>query len=439
MIRNAGTHDESLRWYRAVFVVTALAITQTTLPVIAQEASSRSQFQDPEREEYAGRQRHAVQTVRDINLNLLEAVPELTLTEEDQFRRILRDGTQRGTPGFRILQDGLRWEIYRASDPVYKSSPARFQGLKTRLQNNILDNAGRSIGGRRQKLAFRELVCSEALSLLKDLLNNNLQARSLAIELLPSLETITDTGQRRILDEAADVLIDVLNDVQQPDAVKLRAAESITLYLQNVEPGAQIEIKFAMAIGSELESWLPATGYQVHLIDAISRVRTAREVIGATRRPVVIETLVDVIQDKRREPLVRCGAAGALGLVGVDQRINGDPLAWKVTQLSAEMAAAYNQNSGYQYWSTCSLELFFAFKHRDIESQSTQLPNGMLNKWDQSTLVRSAYAQVLPIVAAVLDRQDQVDAATIENVNQWVADNQPNNMRFDPDSLPVNP
>ncbi|MCH2200732.1 MAG: hypothetical protein MK102_02075 [Fuerstiella sp.] len=437
MIRNAGTNDEPLKCYRVALVVTAVAAVHATVHTIAQEVPQNSQLQDAEREEYASQQRKRVRDARDINVNLCNTITKLKFAEEDNFRKILRNGTQNDTE---TLKNGLRWEIYRASDPVYKSNPAGFQGLKARLQNNILSNAGVGIGGRRQRLEFRKLVCSEALICLKELLENNFQARSLAVELLPSLETVTDARQRQIFDDAADVLIEVLANEQQPDAIKLRAAESIALYLQNCDPGALIEIKFAAAVRDELDSWLPATGYQIHLIDALSRVRAAREIVGTTRRPVVIETLVAVMQDKRREALIRCRAAGALGLAGIDDSIKGAPLAWKVVQLSAEMAAAYNQDSSYKHWSTCGLELFFAFKDRDASSQRGQSLNGMLNKFDQSALVQSAYAQALPVIAAVLDRQGEVDAATIESVNKWVSDNQPNDLSFDAKtSAAVNP
>ena len=430
MLPNARTHDVRLKSYRVVLFVTLLATVITTTIATAQEANVA-------REKYNGQQRRKVQQARQINNNLSATTKPRTRRQEDAFRDVMRSGTRQGSPEFQALQEGLKWEIYRATDAELKTNQAAFQGIKKRLRQNVLHLAGQNIPGRKEREEFRQLVCTEALNLLKDLLKNNFQARSLAIELIPALEINTDSRQRRILDEAADVLVEVLADEQQPDAIKLRAAESVAQYLENVNPGAQIEIKFALAIREELKSWLPATAYQLHMIDALSRIRAAREVVGVNPRPVVVESLVSVMQDEEREPIIRCSAAGALGSVGIDQRINLEPLAWKVAQLAAEMGEAYNRDSGNEFWGSCSLELFLAFHHEEPARSGQQSEDGMLNRAPRSELIRQAYDQVLPICLAMLDNPANIDQVLINTVVEWVKANQPNSLRFDSGSPPV--
>ena len=421
-----------LNWRGAALLVTILATARTPAHAIGQDGIS-------DRDKYAGDQRLQVQKIRQINNNLVEAIPPLAGTQEDAFRDALRNGTRPGAPNFQALQDGLRWEIYKATDPAYKTNQPGFQALNKRLRQNILYIAGQGIGGRREKEEFRELVCSQALVFLKDLLSNNFLARSLAIELMPALETNTDARQRRILDAAADALIEVLADEQQPDAIKLRAAESIALYLENVDPGAQIEIRFALAIQEELKSSLPADAYQLHLIEALSRIRAAREVIGVNQRAVVLDSLVAALQDADRAPVVRCSAAGALGSAGIDQRIALEPLAWKVAQLSAQMGAAYNKKPKYDFWGKCSLELFLAFHHKEEPPRGEQPEDGMLNRAARSELVRNAYAHVLPICREILDSPSSIDAAIINAAASWTEQNQPSDLRYDAESPPVKP
>jgi hypothetical protein len=223
-------------------------------------------------------------------------------------------------------------------------------------------------------------------------------------------------------------------DGNQPDAIKLGAAQSIIVYLERVEPGGIIEIKFATALGSELESWLPEDGYQFFLVEAMSKIRTARQVGGIKRRAIAIETLVNVMQDKRRAPVVRCRAAGALGSVGSDARIKFEPLAWKTVQLAAEMGAAYNANPKSMHWNKCSEQLFFAFHQKRKEPV-----DGMLNRAPESALVRGAYEQILPICLTMLDSPAAIDSALLTNANVWTKANQPANLQFDADSPAVNP
>ena len=427
---NTRTHDVRLKRHRGALLMTVLAAATMASSAIAGESTT-------ERARYRGEQRQKVQLAREINDDLSAAIPKRNRTQEEAFKNVMRTGTRPGTLEFQALQEGLKWEIYRATKSEFKTNRTAFQGVKKHLRQGILHLAGQSIAGRREREEFRQLVCTEVLKLLKDLLKNNFQARSLAIELIPALEINTDSKQRQILRAAADALVEVLDDQEQPDAIKLRATESIVLYLENVNPGAQIEIKFARAIRDELKSRLPATPYQLHMIDALSRIRAAREVVGVNRRPIVIETLVSVIQDKERDPVVRCSAAGALGTVGIDQQIDLESLAWKVAELAAEMGAAYNQNSEYQFWGTCSLELFLAFHHERAPAPGQQPADGILNRAPGSRLVRQAYDHVLKICLAMLDHPEQIDQALVVGAAAWVKANQPKNLRFDPGSPPV--
>jgi hypothetical protein len=432
MPRNARTPDARKKLLKAVRLVAIFAAT------LSGAAASSDDDDNIERQQYAAMQGKMVQTARQINKNLAADLPAVTRQQEDAFNDAMRDGTRETDPQFEDLKAGLKTEFFKATDPAFRTNQQGFQALKTRVQSRILGRAGNGIHSRQERETFRQLVCNESLAILKELLQNNFQARSLAITLLPELQTVNpsrpDDPSRRILDEAADVLVEVLMDENQPDAVKLGAAQSIIVYLEKVKPGGIIEMKFATALSSELESWLPEDGYQFFLVEAMSNIRAARQVAGVKRRAIAIETLVNVMQDKRRAPVIRCRAAGALGSVGSDAQIKFEPLAWKTVQLAAEMGAAYNANPKSIHWNKCSEQLFLAFHQKGKDPV-----DGMLNRAPKSELVRGAYEQILPICLAILDSPPAIDAALLTNANGWAKANQPANLQFDAASPAVNP
>lgn len=432
MPRNTQTTDARQKLLKAIHLVAIFAATATGTAAYGDDDDNIR------RQQYAGTQGKMVQATRQINKNLAAALPAVTRKQEDAFNDTMREGTRETDPKFEDLKAGLKTEFFKATDPEFKTDQQGFQTLKTRLQSRILGRAGNGIRSSQEREAFRKLVCRESLSILKVLLQNNFQARSLAITLLPELQTVnpsrSDDPSRRIFEEAANTLVEVLMDENQPDAIKLGAAQSIIVYLERVKPGGIIEIKFATALSSELESSLPEDGYQFFLVEALSKIRTARQVAGVKRSAVAIETLANVMQDKRRAPVIRCHAAGALGSVGSDAQIKFEPLAWKTVQLAAEMGAAYNANPKSMHWNKCSEQLFLAFHQKGKEPVG-----GMLNRAPESTLVRDAYRQILPICLAMLDGSAAIDSALLTNANAWAKANQPANLQFDAASPAVNP
>lgn len=429
MPRNARTYEARLKPRRAALLVFLL-----TAVIGSADAAGD---QGEQRRAYLAKQSQLTQQIRDINNDLTADLEPLTGQQEDTYESVMRNGTTEGTAEFEILKAGLKLDFFKASDPALKQDPQAMQFLKKRLQDVLLTRAGMRINGRRQKEAFRRLVCLESLELIKELLKNNYNARSLAVGLLPELQPVDpprpDDPQRRLLDEAATVLADILKDEEQPDSLKVRAAYSIAVYLERTDPGGSIDSQLAVALKQELSSWLPADGYQLLLLEAMARLRIAREVAGNPRRAIVYEGLVSIMQDKRRSPLIRCRAAGAIGTVGYDSEISFEPLAWKLVQLSAEMGAAYNKDRRYKHWHKCGEQLYLAFRPAGLPD------DGMLNRAERSELVRAAYGKVLPIAVQLIWRKGAIDEKLIGDAAQWASDNQPQNLRFDPNSPPVAP
>ena len=394
---------------------------------------------NPAEHEHRLKQRQMVREVRQISNSLLteEVINAFGRRAEREFNAIMAQGTREGLPGFRILQDGLRFRVYAATDPDRQTAGGMEAVLKNLDRN--LHSAGSQIPDRQDKKRFRTLVCSETLSLLKDLLDNNFLVRSFAIGVLPELETTPRRARRlEIYEEVDDVLVAVLADPGQPDAVKVRAAQSIALYLEKFDPGTKVEMSFAAAIREQLDNVHTDVAYQYFLLNAMARIRGGRQAVGRPRRAAVIETLADVMQDPRRRMLVRCRAAGALGEVGYDQQIRFEPIAWKTVQLGVEAALKYNVNPNNPDWAECGERLFLAFHHENRERRDGPSPQGFLNRSSNSELINGGYAALLPIAAKMTFGHD-VPEEYIVAASRWVDDNRPEDLKYDPHADAVKP
>ncbi len=393
-----------------------------------------------ERKEYLAAQSRKTQQVREINDNLLKQLKPLTGPEEDTFSQVMRFGTRASDAKFEILKAGLKAEFYRATDPKLKTDQQALRSLRNHLQNRVLGSAGIGIPSQGAKEEFRRLVCTEALVILKDLLKNNLDARALAVVLLPELQPVDPTDlddpRRQILDGSAFTLASILTDEDQPDTIKLIAAYSAGTYLDRVNPGGNVEMRLTEALTSELESWMPADGYQLQLLETLAKVQTPREVAGVQRRAIAFDALASVMQDKRRSYLIRCRAAGALGTVGYDAQIRFEPLAWKVVQVAAEIGSAHNDEPEYPHWRKCGEQLFLSFHQRQGPGENST--EGMLNRASQSQLVQDAYGKVLPLAAGLILNQN-INPELITEATEWAGANVPESLAYDGNSPPLNP
>jgi len=389
---------------------------------------------------YLASQRKMHKEVKAISNDLNAGVKPPSRQDIRDFGQSLSTGIRATDPNFESFRSVLRFTLFQLSDPALKADPLGLQAVKTQIEGRF-DRAGNRIGGQGEREKFREQFFDEAMEALKELLQNNFEARSVAIELLPLLLTSgknDPVARRRMLPSVASVLAGILADGKQPDTVKARAVQSMRLYMARVNTSALVQVEFATAIKSELESVLTAAEYQYLMVETLGFVSTPREVAGE-QRALVFEAIASVMQDKRRHFRVRCRAAGALGRIGFDKKIDFEPLAWKTVQLAVEVGAAYNNDSAQKYWPECGLQLYLAFHHLDKGGATAKNPQGMLNRAPNSELINLGYALVLPIAKGLYFKHPEIPEAALASATAWIAENKPASLKFDQASPELQP
>ena len=387
-----------------------------------------------------------VQDVSAIDLNLLTAEVKADFdANESDYRQLINRGINNGNARqLKALQSGLKYRVAQMTDPAVQGKVKQLVAAKGSLVRE-LRGAGRNIANGNERTAFREKVFRETMPFLQECLKGNLISRSLAISVLADLEVVAAVpgGNSRIqmFDDVHAVLIGVLGDPDQPDAVKFRAVDSVSRILEKSDVLPQTQMEYASAMAKELARFEIADEYQISLISTLSLIAAPREVIGQQRGATVLRALAEAMQDGRRDLFVRCRAAGGLGKAGFDAQIKFEPLAWKTTQLAVETGLAMGdpRKVPQPIRQLAGWYLYFAFHHETAAGKNhPRNPQGFLNREPASEAVREGYSVVLPIAKALIFDKP-VAAADVLAADTWMKENKPDSLVYDPASPELQP
>lgn len=381
------------------------------------------------------KQQQWARDVAAIRNPLLPAEAEAEFTKLSRnYRTLLTNGPNLSSANdLNTMRKGLEFRILRASDPAVQESPRQMLIVLGDLRRD-LKSVGSQITNPQNKERFRRDVMKEAHTLLLKLLDNNLDSRSFAINVLTDLEVVSASfEQKRIMmyEEVDNTLATILTDDRQPDVVRAMAANSIRLLLQKTEAFPVEQMDLARVLNAQLTRTDSEVSYQLLLIDALSQITQPREVQGRAV-PSVFEGLISVVGNRQRFLQVRCRAARGLGRAGYDSQINFDPLAWKVAQLSVDAGQYFNQAPGNPAFQQCGVDLYLAFHHANAAEQSDpKNPRGMLNRARSSQVVKDAYREVLKIAGPMIFTNKAIPRTELAAVDAWVSQNVPANLVYD--------
>ena len=428
---------------------TSLLVGVCLLWLSAQGATAAAASQQPPtKEEYELDQSKRVQNLKRLNNSLV--TPEIFAefkAAERQYRNILRTGTNGRVPKeMAELRAGLKYRVLTLSDPDIQAKPGTFEASNKNLFRDLSGAASQAnVPNAQQRRQFRELLCSETMPLLQQMLTEgNLLARTAALQRMLDLEVVPPRGGARMqmYDKVDKVYIQVLADSKQPDAVKTVAASCIKTYLQKADAIPQIEIALAEAIAKELDQRFLSPGYQMALLQALEEVRAPRQLVGK-KAPVVYCAMAKLMTNRSIDIQVRCRAARVMGRTGWDGKMSFDTLAWATSELALETAFLFNNSNAKQdpKWAYCGWYLYTAFHHEDAPGaigNAPSLPKGFLNRAPQSPLVRAAYTNGVGLMAHLMYSNNKPVAANeFGPLLKWNSANKPANLMFDPACPPI--
>ena len=352
---------------------------------------------------------------------------KLARIDEKQFLLIKRNvatGIQQGAANAADLENlslCLKYRLFQATDPVFVANPDNVKNLFNEMDREIR-SAGSQIGNAQEQKKYRQKYCDAVLVAAKQMFDNSLDARSVAIQVLKELYLAKTESRTETHSESLAALVGLLKDTEQPDSVKDLAAAAIAFVLANTAVIPQEQDAASDAIAAELDRSCTETGYQLDLVDTLLFVSIARKSVGAPQT-TVMRTFVKLVEDRERPLQVRCRAAYGIGQGAFDNKVDFDPLTWKVANLALEASVFFNQKPGDPAWQQCGADLFFALRHADkngLAKQPPMLPQGMMNRAPQSIAVKESADLMIKIAVPLVMNKAKVPQADQAALKAWI-------------------
>ena len=363
--------------------------------------------------------------IREIN-NPLERIAE---PKYQQLKRTVTTNVQNGTDTAAEIENltlVLKYRLFQATDPAFVANPDSVKGLLNEMDREN-HRAGSQAGNAQRIKAYRQKYCDAVLAVAKQMFDNSLDARAIAIQVIKELTVNTTTvGLVENHPESLSALIGLLKDPEQPNSVKLIATDAIQYVLSTTAVVPQQQAEISDAIADELDRPCTEPEYQLGLLDALFKITIARKPVGA---PVTtgMRTFVKIVDDRNRRIDVRCRAAFGIGQGPFDERINFDPLAYKIAVVALDASQHFNRSPGVPAWQQCGVDLFFALRHQDksgLGKKLPMLPQGVMNRAAQSTVVNDSGQLVLKIAVPLVVNNAKIPQADQVELDKWIKANQ---------------
>lgn len=357
--------------------------------------------------------------------------PLLTKKEEEDFKKIrskystaMRNGSM--APADKaLIQQGIKYRLYVMTLPEERR---QLHERRMDLVATDLQQAGKILKADDVK-EFRRYVMDSVVKLVDPLLQNNFYVRLQAATLLGELDLLVNDVQKNHKHEtyapACEPLIKVLDDPQQPTAVKIAAARSLVRLVRYGDVPVELRHKITASVLPELAKTDTHYWYQMRLAEVLSTLDIAVDL--QNRKPVIVQGLLAVVGDPQRDFRVRAEAARALGRVPLDAQVDISQVMRTLMKLAQEMATAAQQDPQLALWKKCFFDLYLAYKPADENDReaSRKGPAGLLNNAQAATAAQGTYRLIVPIVNAVLNNKP-VAVPDVQALQAWLQKNAPN-------------
>lgn len=343
------------------------------------------------------------------------------------FTALLKNGYSNAADT-KSAQDYLSWLLLRSTDPEFVANPDNVQQLLKDIESDV-QNSGRDLGNAERRLPARKKFCGDVLAITKKMLENSLDARITAVNVIKFLHevpAVTAGPPARVYGDALTTLIEVLTSKDQPDSVKVCAANSLRYVLRNCDVSELDQFRMVDALGSELGRPCTQSAYQQSLLETLIEIKKPRRTVGAAEA-TSMKYFVSVIEDKTRPIEVRCLAAFGIGQGPFDARMKQEALAARVAQLAGETAVEFNKSPGDSKWPWCGACLIFAFRHTTQADATAALPDrkGIMNRAPQSAEITALVPHVQIVAVKLIENSAKFSAQELQPLAQWIKANPP--------------
>ena len=360
--------------------------------------------------------------------------PLITQDRVDGFKRLQTDYVQALRTGDitaesrKLIRQGIETRLFAMTIPEQYEN---INGLRRTFMRDLVNYAGANQINPRLKRKFREMVLTETLAVLGQLLENQLDVRVVAAAIAGDLNIIEEDRRTQTpaepFEPSLEFLRNIVKDANQHQAVKINAISGIMRIVSSDQlklPRNDV-LETATELAEELKNPNTHYWYQVRLIQGLVSTQIDKNRAG---EPFIVTGLVQAMGDPKRDPRVRAQASYSLPRVPMEPNVNVGLLAWQTAKTCEQLALEYNQKPEQVYWISCFLKIYGAFQPLKKGQEE-----GLIYLTSQAAfaahqpMVANAYDNSLPVVKAVFDNKGGVQLApnAIVPLTDWLKENDP--------------
>lgn len=378
-------------------------------------------------------QEKLTRTIRALRNPISRPSKEEGESNRKQYNSVLAKGSA-GAADLKALQTQLQYLIFEITEPTFLQDPVNAARLLDQVTRDV-QSAGKEINPNKV-LEFRRTYCGEVLKIVKQLLDNNLDARMLAVRVMGVLheaKTVSGGKKAEMFVPAITELRNLLQDPAQPDSLKAVTASVVKTVLETCEVRVQDQFLICDALESEVLRPNTDPDYQTLILDAAMEIKAPIQTVGPPKA-TSLRIFGQILSDVSRPAEVRCRAALGVGRAAFDPSSNLPfmKLESHVYHISiAARDAVLEYNNGdirSRKWETCGRDLFFAFWHvnqSESKGDAPLLPKGLLNRLPKSAVVNSLGPIIKDIALKLAIHNSKFDKNDVAPLAAWIQSNPP--------------
>jgi len=334
------------------------------------------------------------------------------------------------------LTRGVERYMYRLT------MPELFADLPKEVLREVISDLRSPVTGK----AAREFVLQEIVRVAPELYKQPKTARINLAILLTNLDSDHKAEPQVPYIPAADRLLELLQQPNQFLEVKLWCAKGLGRICRDSDPSIRLRDRIAGAlleglasaprhVSPEVRDW-----YRGLFIEALGDTGL---VYNINRQPTIIDTLMNLVADPKESWNIRTIALHAVSRLQFDASTNVDLILYEAGKLTHDMGVAYNNNRRAPYWREAFLRLYFSMIPRQPK-EAHQRNWGLVNQTQNRSglgqyraKAESLLEAMAPVYNPVTGGGNQIPPASIQNLQQWLQANAPENRRPTPESQPL--
>ena len=335
-----------------------------------------------------------------------------------KFSRVLRDCDQ-SSAGKQIVEASIR---YRLGEMTLRDKRKDLPDLHKTLMREITNGIGTPGIKPADVASMTQYVNSEIVKQIPELLVNNFYVRLHAVLILSELDYVPAHSLLLQVLQGKDPSEDPIKG--QPQSIKIAAAQGLIRILKFTSPSVAQKTTIAKAIVDELQKPQNHWWYQMRLIEGLRNMTVS--VDAGNNKPFVIDALLAVIKDPKREWVVRARACHAIGRVPIPAGVNPNDVVTAIADFALQMSNAAQAKPNNPHWKGSFWDVYLAFKpdgskdkdgkEKDLDAEK-KISGGLLARSKASA--QPAYEVIVPIVRDVLHGKPPA-AADVKSLNDFV-------------------